>query len=920
MRFTANPGMATWLPAQDELVPFYSGVANFVQSFLTEALAVDQYKTEKSIVDPILGYIHLQPWEIALLDTRLFQRLRHIRQLGLAYLVFPTVGYSRFEHTLGVMGSLANVLSALQENHARANMDVASLSAVIDEYRVPIRLAALFHDVGHVLFSHAGERIVAGLGGRKHYPSTQTIRTRISNHFGSPKTISTAEVLSITILGSPQVPKFLDRCSIPAKTPDKTKEWIEAAARLIIGLPIPQRNDTVFLAQLISSGLDVDKLDYMAREAFFSGIKLELDVARLLDKMRVFKLDVAKLPKRLEHYKRLLKAEERPFVLGLAKGGQFAFEEFCISRVALYEKMYLHQKIRSAEAQLSAALRRIPERYPEYKEAHRWLYLQESQILHPGAELPALDPDSIGPLFDRDRPQRNLFGLGFEKIDGRNLLHRGFAFGPAISLTDPPQAAGSDMVELDPPSLRLVKDIEKDERKFRDAINSELKSVAQLLGQGNTPEALDRDLIIDTPRYAAVQQGHESIYFDRPTRLPIRWIMPIDRIVEYYTHNRALGFVFAPKEYAPRVMLACEMAMWRIGAALFVQEGSIPRDTIDKGESLRHTLSQAGYYDDTPQLKPIPEYLVSAEAQERILDICQNLSQFKSQNGQQVTVAHLTTFISQFPEPLMAPALKMLQLMEMIDEDNCKEAVHDALRESRFSGRERSIVAPLGSASDSAGRLLYALRELEADTLTDATVRRADHLAFYDDNINSGLQTLNIFAEWLGYELPDELDLNEEHVQQLGDEARSRLRELPITLIFAVGSEGADEKLRGYLTLLGISNDNIEIYIRRRLPADERLFSGGRSRFQDDRKIDLGDFLSELGARLLVAEGKSEKTAKERALGYGGAQALVAFPYNVPTMTITALWCRSRSDKETWIPLLERRRRTKDGQLGGEDK
>ena len=94
----------------------------------------------------------------------------------------------------------------------------------------------------------------------------------------------------------------------------------------------------------MNSGLDVDKLDYMAREAHFSGITLEIDLARILDKLRVFQLAGSQVPQGLVHYKRMLSSDTRAayHILGLARGGQFAYEEFCVARVALYEKIYLH--------------------------------------------------------------------------------------------------------------------------------------------------------------------------------------------------------------------------------------------------------------------------------------------------------------------------------------------------------------------------------------------------------------------------------------------------------------------------------------------------------------------------------------------------------------------------------------------------
>jgi len=74
----------------------------------------------------------------------------------------------------------------------------------------------------------------------------------------------------------------------------------------VIGLPIEKDPDSVFLAQLLSSGLDADKIDYMIREQHYSGIKLEIDLDRILSKLRVFSLKSYELPTQLFFLKKLL--------------------------------------------------------------------------------------------------------------------------------------------------------------------------------------------------------------------------------------------------------------------------------------------------------------------------------------------------------------------------------------------------------------------------------------------------------------------------------------------------------------------------------------------------------------------------------------------------------------------------------------
>jgi HD superfamily phosphohydrolase len=116
---------------------------------------------EHKIRDPIHGFIHFSNTERTIIDAPYFQRLRGIKQLALTCLVYPGAMHTRFEHTLGVMEMATRAFDSLSSRHQvelKRNFKRVDLS--LPEARQLLRLTALFHDTGHLPFSHAAENIL----------------------------------------------------------------------------------------------------------------------------------------------------------------------------------------------------------------------------------------------------------------------------------------------------------------------------------------------------------------------------------------------------------------------------------------------------------------------------------------------------------------------------------------------------------------------------------------------------------------------------------------------------------------------------------------------------------------------------------------------------------------------------------------
>lgn len=162
--------------------------------------------------------------------------------------------------------------------------------------------------------------------------------------------------------------------------------------------------------------------------------------------------------------------------------------------------------------------------------------------------------------------------------------------------------------------------------------------------------------------------------------------------------------------------------------------------------------------------------------------------------------------------------------------------------------------------------------------------------------------------------------LNENHHRRIAtSEAKIKFKSMPIHLVYIVGAESARVKVIDMLAHLGFRKENININIHRILDDRKKIFSGPDSDYNHSLKRLLRDYFIQIGESLLRSEGKSEEKIETCKLGYANAEAMVLFPYNIPTMTITALWCKGEINGVPWIPLAERRRRSKSGRFIGED-
>lgn len=237
--------------------------------------------------DPLWNTIRLDAVALRIIDTPEFQRLRHIRQLGLAYLVYPGATHTRFDHALGVYHLAKMALGVLGERGELAGVDP------VDCRIVPY--AALLHDIGHYPFSHALEELGEELVSADH------------------------EELAGRFLAADGI-----RAALEELSPD-------APARIA---DLIRGRSSSPLQGLVSGSLDLDKLEYLRRDARFCGVPYgEVDVDRLLNAITL-----------------LADPRTGRVEIGIHEKGLSALESLLFSKYQMFRNVYWHHAVRSATA------------------------------------------------------------------------------------------------------------------------------------------------------------------------------------------------------------------------------------------------------------------------------------------------------------------------------------------------------------------------------------------------------------------------------------------------------------------------------------------------------------------------------------------------------------------------------------------
>lgn len=455
-------------------------VSSIVEKGLSD-FPVPRIRDDKIFHDPLRGTQRLYMHEVGLVDTIFMQRLKRVHQTGFAYQVYPTATHTRFEHSLGTLFFAARMFDSLSKQYSTL-CGPRTLRT--------IRMAALLHDIGSLPFSHSSELFVSTFD--------EFSELKRNPKFANCKV---HEIISFLILNSKPFQDFLQD--------DIAKKYMidfdgKMIPQLVIGSVENPKIDK-FQADIINGTFDSDKLDYLTRDSYYTGLPMSVDIDRLMQSLT--------LPTEGELDQMRLMVDIK---------GVPCLEQVLFNKIYLFSTVYHHHKIRAIECMFTNM----------YDLAFAENRKFDENILH-------YDDCSVFGYFYERAPgnQKKLMKTLISSIVNRRLFMRSLVFSPQ-SLNEKTRANLES----------LTKKTEKPRKIFE--IRNELSK-----GVGCEPY----EIAIDLPPIPYVREvTHELVRVGPKKISTLKALYPIDEWLRSYSNNKWKGHVFSFEKHRKKAAEVAE--------------------------------------------------------------------------------------------------------------------------------------------------------------------------------------------------------------------------------------------------------------------------------------------------------------------------------------------------------------------------
>lgn len=460
-----------------------------------------RFDQRKIIRDAVHGFFVLDPEMLLLVDSPFVQRLRGLSQTALARLTYPSATHTRFEHSVGVYHMTCEMIDAYERNPAGGKIPTGLKSE--------LKIAALLHDTGHGPFSHASEDVYGRM----------ELFTRIKNR--NKKQFANAhpsEILTWCLLRSRAFRILWNHLKRRAPNSGLDDKSLIRIGSMIVGSDVGLDDETRHLRTIVNGPFDADKLDYLQRDGHFTGLRILLDVERLLWGLRV-----APNP------------DNGRRELCIDVGSLSALEQVIFCKAQLFGQLYHHHKVRAAAALITRMLERFEKLSPALaSNPAKYLTFDEASIL--GASW-------------KDATMNTLV----RRITRRKLPMRCLVMSKQTLYTPPAEDLGDK--EGEEPNANETNWNQKVLLDWRTDRKSVLTASRQIAARARQPNG---SVIVDAPPPASLLGPGGALIFLAGTKtMWLHDLFPAEGWANTYNAYRASAYIFSDaRESAKRMAIA----------------------------------------------------------------------------------------------------------------------------------------------------------------------------------------------------------------------------------------------------------------------------------------------------------------------------------------------------------------------------
>lgn len=894
---------------EPEFVKIYNEIAQFSDDMLCEynkklVQKKNLDSNRKEIFDAVWGNIEFSGGEVYILDSPLLQRLRKIKQLGLAYYVYCGCDYSRFYHTLGVTFLANRMADAI--NRCELGIDDKRK----DYFKATVRLAAIFHDVGHMFLSHVSEHY---FGKSPLYPRSSLIESALESfEKKAGKDTALHELLSCMIVNTKAVHTLLKYAvsgivGIGQASDEEIDELVEYISCLIVGVPIDR--EVLPYSSIINGPIDADKCDYLSRDSHATRVPVAVDISRITQKLSVVETEDINMSL-LWHED--ASTSNKFYELAMVDSAEKALFQLCIARTIMFDSVYYHHKVLTAETGIRNLLNQLSNlKKPMFTSFSEILKYTDDDFNSYFFEVMKIGRDEV------DCDKLDCIYNQLMDLYNRNMAKRVICLMPEY--LEGTQSCKENLFD----SILTTID-SSEEKTLIQEIKDEYIKICLLCNETISNIDNIQIYVIQAPINIF---GHSKIQVPIDLRNGVKRDFKGYELVSSRETSSSASYIVSNENDRLLLYLAIEKILYKKFDIRLKKEGTACGKFEQKEIITRcNSLFKRGYYDDSPQLIR-NELLYNQISESKVSKIKEKYSSYEGPKGYKITVDEIENFFKQIMsacldknkcKSVVDGIFKLLDKALFINRDFISNNILEKLK-TIVGENETLYVIPLGGLMDSGKHMMYFWNDIknrdfsvETEKSLEEIIRtgHTEKIIFFDDGAFSGTQLTSIMQEYLGIE---DKKTKEKHVRALPQELKVDFCRKEIIFFLIAFNKSKEEDLKSELAGLGLTNVSFE-YIEDM--SSKYLEKSPNALFSDDEQREsVKELLEKIGFELINStkkvngeykDGWNSERVKKAALGYNDSQQIVFLMSSVPTYTITAFWKEGIYNRFKWKPLFRR--------------